>query len=38
MNHFPIKGNLKELAESDAFYKIILYLFYNDAKNKAEQV
>lgn len=37
MNHFPIKGNLKELAESDAFYKIILYLFYNDAKNKADK-
>ena len=35
MDLLPKSGNLKELSKSDAFFKIILFLFYSDAKNKA---
>ena len=35
MDLLPKSGDLKELAKSDAFYKIILFLFYSAAKNKA---
>ena len=37
MDLLPKSGDLKELAKSDAFYKIILFLFYSDAKNKANK-
>ena len=37
MNLLPKNENLKELAKSDSFYRIILFLFYSDAKNKANK-
>ncbi|MBE6815386.1 MAG: RES domain-containing protein [Ruminococcaceae bacterium] len=37
MDLLPKSGNLKELSKSDAFLKIILFLFYSDAKNKANK-
>ena len=37
MDLLPKSGDLKELAKSDAFYKIILFMFYSDAKNKANK-
>lgn len=37
MDVLPKHGNLKELAKEDAFYKIILFLFYSDARNKANK-
>ena len=37
MDLLPKSGNLKELAKSNAFYRIILFLFYSDAKNKANK-
>ena len=37
MDLLPKSGDLKELAKSDAFYKMILFMFYSDAKNKANK-
>ncbi|MBQ2392168.1 MAG: hypothetical protein II306_10455, partial [Clostridia bacterium] len=37
MDLLPKSGNLKELAKSNAFYRIILFLFYSDAKNKSNK-
>ena len=37
MDLLPQNGNLKELAKTDAFFKIVLFLFYSNAKNNAEK-
>lgn len=37
MNSSHENGNLKELAKNDNFYRIIQFLFYNDAKNRADK-
>ena len=37
MDLLPKSGDLKELSKSNAFYRIILFLFYSDAKNKSNK-
>lgn len=37
MDLLPQKGDLKKLSETNAFFKIILFLFYSNARNSAEK-
>lgn len=37
MDLLPKKGDLKELSKTDAFFKIVLFLFYSNTKNNAEK-
>ena len=37
MDLLPKKGDLKELSKTDTFFKIVLFLFYSNAKNNAEK-